>query len=130
MPRRVTRMALAALGLGLAATACDEVDRSASTAPREQKKLTRVDPRQVCMHRDALGDEPLAPITLGGKAYFVCCARCAEQLRADPSSRTTRDPVSGVILDKASSVAGATPWGAVLYFESEETLEAYARRMP
>lgn len=83
------------------------------------------DRSHVCMVNDHdMGREQI-PVTVGDKTYFGCCPMCKGKLERDPAVRTARDPVSGRAVDKATAVIARAPSGAVLYFESEDTLARY-----
>ena len=67
-------------------------------------------------------------VEVEGKTYFGCCEMCKGRLATDPEARKALDPVSGKSVDKATAVIGATPDGKALYFESQKTFEAYAKK--
>ena len=80
--------------------------------------LTRVEARRVCMVNNTVFPKDQISVEVEGKTYFGCCEMCKGRL----------DPVSGKSVDKATAVIGATPDGKALYFESQKTFEAYAKK--
>ena len=91
--------------------------------------LTRVsDPSTVCMVNDQFMGAAQIPVQVEGKTYYGCCKMCEARLGNEPEARTARDPVSQKDVDKATAVIGKDAAGKVLYFESEETFLAYAKR--
>lgn len=91
----------------------------------EGAELRRVETHKVCMVNDQVFEKDQIPVAVEGRTYYGCCEMCKERLARDTSARTAVDPVSGKAVDKAQAVIGARPDGSVLYFESEENLEAY-----
>lgn len=102
-----------ALLIGAAAT-------SASAGP-----LQRVEPDHVCMVNNTSHDRPQIPVEVDGKTYFGCCEMCKGRLASDPAARTAVDPVSRRSVDKANAVIGATRDGKVMYFENQQSFDAY-----
>ena len=88
-------------------------------------QLTEVDSKYVCMVTDKLFDKEQIPVEVEGKTYYGCCEMCKGKLQSDVSVREAADPVSGNTVDKSTAVIGATSSGDILYFENEETLQAY-----
>jgi YHS domain-containing protein len=88
-------------------------------------KLTKVEPKTVCMiNEHAMGKDQI-PVEVDGKTYYGCCDMCKKALATDASKRNAVDPVSGKLVDKATAVIAAQEDGRVFYFESDETLEKY-----
>ena len=74
----------------------------------------------VCMVNDAYMGKPQIAVPVNGKTYYGCCQMCKAKLESVQEIREGRDPVSGVIVDKASAVIGAGPDWTAYYFENEE----------
>lgn len=91
----------------------------------EQQKVSKVEPKNVCMINDASMAMEQIPVTIDGKTYYGCCPMCKERLEKDENSRYAIDPVSGKKVDKAKAVIGALPGAKVLYFENIENLEKF-----
>ncbi|MDQ3280367.1 MAG: hypothetical protein M3Q69_03040 [Acidobacteriota bacterium] len=88
-------------------------------------KLTKVEPKMVCMiNEHAMGSEQIA-VTVEGKTYYGCCEMCKKTLASDASKRVAVDPVTGKKVDKATAVIAAQANGRIFYFESDETLAKY-----
>ena len=101
----------------------------AAPSPAVDTALTRVsDPSTVCMVNDQFMGAAQIPVQVEGKTYYGCCKMCEARLGKDPEARTARDPISQKDVDKATAVIGKDASGKVLYFESEETFLAYAKR--
>lgn len=101
----------------------------APPAPLPAGPLTLVTDRsQVCMVNDQFMGRPQIPVPVNGTTYYGCCPMCKGRLANDPSSRQAVDPVTNRPVDKAVAVIGRAESGAVVYFESERTLEAHASR--
>ncbi len=90
-----------------------------------QSVITPVEPQYVCMLNNHSYDKEQIPIEIEGKTYYGCCSMCEGQLRADPSTRSAIDPVSGNKVDKATSVIGSEPDGKVYYFENQENMSQF-----
>jgi YHS domain-containing protein len=91
--------------------------------------LTRVsDPSTVCMVNDQFMGTAQIPVQVDGKTYYGCCKMCEARLNKEQAARIGKDPVSQREVDKASAIIGKDATGKVLYFESEETFLAYAKR--
>lgn len=89
---------------------------------RPTGKLSRVEPKTVCMvNEQAMGKDQI-PVQVEGKTYYGCCEMCKESLAKNADKRTAIDPVSGKAVDKATAVIAAQQDGRVFYFESEATL--------
>ena len=88
--------------------------------------LTEVDSKYVCMITNKLFPKEQIPVEVAGKTYYGCCEMCKARLKKNRSSRISKDPVSGKIVDKADSVIGASGSGQVYYFESKENLNIFA----
>lgn len=95
-------------------------------APEVSNGLTRIeDPSLVCMVNNTFMGKAQIPVEVEGKTYFGCCEMCKGRLANEPSTRTAVDPVSGAEVDKATAVIAKDADGNILYFASNETLEAY-----
>jgi YHS domain-containing protein len=101
---------------------------AASPAPSAQSALLRVEAQKVCMINDRFMNAPQIPVAVEGKTYYGCCPMCERRLREEPDSRFGIDPVSKKRVDKATAVIGKVASGQVLYFESEQTFNAYQGR--
>jgi YHS domain-containing protein len=105
------------LVLAFAAVAAEDVKPSG--------KLTKVEPKMVCMiNEHKMGTEQI-PVTVDGKTYYGCCEMCKKTLASDASKRVAVDPVTGKQVDKAKAVIAAQENGRIFYFESDETLAKY-----
>ena len=88
-------------------------------------KLTKVEPKTVCMiNEHAMGKDQI-PVEVDGKTYYGCCDMCKKALSTDASKRVSTDPVTGKQVDKAKAVIASQEDGRVFYFESDETLAKY-----
>lgn len=115
-----------------AETTAQAVEAAPPRAPSEPAAapggLTLVtDATQVCMVNNQFMGTAQIPVEVEGKTYFGCCEMCKGRLQSDASSRSAKDPVSGKLVDKATAVIGKRPSGDVLYFESKETFERFAK---
>ena len=111
--------------------------KSSSDTPPQEKQptvetppvldgLTRIeDPSLVCMVNNTFMGKAQIPVEVEGKTYFGCCEMCKGRLANEPATRTAVDPVSGQTVDKAMAVMAKDADGNVLYFASNETLNAY-----
>lgn len=93
-----------------------------------QPAVTPVDPGLVCMMNNQFMGKPQIPVMVEGRTYFGCCEMCKTRLANDASTRTAIDPVTQKPVDKAMATIGKTSSGAVVYFENEANLRAYAAR--
>ena len=100
-----------------------------STEKQSHLVITPIDSKYVCMINNQSFNKEQIPVKIDGKTYYGCCQSCEAKLKSDPSSRTAVDPVSGVDVDKAVAVIGATPEGNIYYFESQENLEAFTKNL-
>jgi len=106
---------------------------NASTAPQsspapsvETAGLTRVDDTsKVCMVTNQFMGTTQIPVEVEGSTYFGCCEMCKARLANEPETRTAKDPVTGVSVDKAKAVIGREANGKVHYFASAENLARY-----
>lgn len=88
-------------------------------------KLTKVEPKTVCMvNEHAMGKDQI-PVEVDGKTYYGCCDMCKKALAENAEKRVAEDPISGKKVDKATAVIAAQDDGRVFYFESDETLAKY-----
>ncbi|HKR62275.1 MAG TPA: hypothetical protein VJZ00_00985 [Thermoanaerobaculia bacterium] len=88
-------------------------------------KLTKVEPKTVCMvNEHAMGKDQI-PVEVEGRTYYGCCEMCKKALASDASKRVSTDPVTGKQVDKAKAVIASQEDGRVFYFESDETLAKY-----
>jgi YHS domain-containing protein len=92
---------------------------------RPEGRLTKIDPRRVCMVTNHAFDEPQWPIDITGKTYYGCCNMCKGVLARDRSQRVAVDPVSKKKIDKSAAVIGVGANKGVLYFENETNLDKY-----
>jgi YHS domain-containing protein len=114
---RKTALLLVMLLLSLSALAEGEAKPSG--------KLTKVEPKTVCMiNEHAMGKDQI-PVEVEGKTYYGCCEMCKKALTTDATKRMSVDPVTGKPVDKAKAVIAAQEDGRVFYFESDETLAKY-----
>ncbi|MGH7896950.1 MAG: hypothetical protein ACREQQ_03305 [Candidatus Binatia bacterium] len=90
--------------------------------------VVRVESKYVCMVNDTLFPKEQIAVDVDGKRYFGCCEMCKERLAKNAGARMAVDPLSGHEVDKARAVIGAKPDGKVLYFESQESFDGYARK--
>jgi YHS domain-containing protein len=88
-------------------------------------KLTKVEPKTVCMINERAMEKDQIPVVVEGKTYYGCCEMCKKALSTDASKRTAIDPVTGKKVDKAKAVIAAQEDGQVFYFESDQTLAKY-----
>lgn len=98
---------------------------NSDTIPNNSTALTEVDPKYVCMVNNKLLQTVQIPVVVADKTYYGCCEMCKAQLNDNPSSRLSKDPVSGKTVDKATSVIGATSAGKVYYFENKENFKKF-----
>lgn len=102
-----------------------EKPNKSSSENQTNSVVSPVEPQYVCMINNQSYDKEQIPIEIEGKTYYGCCPMCEGQLRADPSSRSAIDPVSGSKVDKATSVIGSAPDGKVYYFENQENMSQF-----
>jgi YHS domain-containing protein len=82
-------------------------------------KLTKVEPKTVCMiNEQAMGKDQI-PVEVEGRTYYGCCEMCKKALSTDAAKRVSFDPVTGKQVDKATAVIAAQEDGRVFYFESD-----------
>lgn len=94
----------------------------------QENKLRKIeDKSQVCMLQNRTLGRPFIPVVVDGKTYYGCCENCTGVLQQNSKKRYAVDPVTGKEVDKAKAVIGAYPTGEVLYFESEDSLQAFSR---
>lgn len=115
----------AMVGLGSIAQEKKSVESQNSV----ETSLKQVEPKYVCMVNDQLFKKAQIPVTVEGKTYYGCCEMCKGKLASDPSSRTSIDPVSSKMVDKADSIIGATETGKVYYFENNINLKKFEAKM-
>ena len=114
---RKSVLLLFSLVLAFAAFAGDDV--------KPTGKLTKVEPKTVCMiNEHAMGKDQIA-VEVDGKTYYGCCDMCKKALATDASKREAVDPVSGKKVDKAMAVIASQEDGRVFYFENDENLAKY-----
>lgn len=99
---------------------------AAASAPSSSPSVVKVDPSLVCMVNNQFMGKPQIPVSVGDITYYGCCEMCKTKLANDPASRLAVDPISGKQVDKAAAVIGRKSSGAVVYFESEANLNAFA----
>jgi YHS domain-containing protein len=118
--RKAALLLSLSLLLATAAFAADDVKPSG--------KLTKVEPKTVCMvNEHAMGKDQI-PVEVEGRTYYGCCDMCKKALAADAAKRSAVDPVTGKKVDKATAVIAAQEDGRVFYFESDETLAKYNKQ--
>jgi YHS domain-containing protein len=124
----------------LAATACERdttataskaaIGSPAAPAVSGTEPVVLVSDRSlVCMVNDQFMGRPQIPIAVGGNTYYGCCPACKDRLANDAQVRAAIDPVSSKPVDKAVAIIGQTATGSTLYFENQQNLEAYSRRL-
>ncbi|NIQ16100.1 MAG: hypothetical protein GTO02_17425 [Candidatus Dadabacteria bacterium] len=87
-----------------------------------------VEPQFVCMVNNKLFNDEQIPVNVEGKTYYGCCEMCKGKLENNIQSRVSIDPVSGVKVDKATSVIGVTASGKVYYFENKSNLQKFGNQ--
>lgn len=87
--------------------------------------LKKVEAKYVCMINNRLFDSPQIPTEVNGKTYYGCCPMCKAKLENNVDARTSTDPVSKNIVDKATAIIGAQADGTVHYFENEENMKKF-----
>ena len=127
---RILLIGVVALGVAFA-VGCksgnpEPTGTSSSGAIAERIGLRSVPSDEVCMVNDRHMGVRQIPVAVGERTYFGCCEMCEGRLKKEAGVRSAVDPISGRQVDKAAAVIGARPGGAVLYFESEETLRKFA----
>jgi len=91
-------------------------------------KLTKVEPKTVCMITErAMGREQI-PVEVEGRTYYGCCEMCKNTLANNAEKRSATDPVSGKKIDKATAVIAAQEDGQIFYFESDATLAKHNKQ--
>jgi YHS domain-containing protein len=114
------RIALFALSLFVALAAF-----AGNEGVKPTGKLTKVEPKTVCMiNEQAMGKEQI-PVEVEGKTYYGCCEMCKKALADKAEKRVAIDPVTGKQVDKATAVIASQEDGRVFYFESDATLAKY-----
>lgn len=114
------------VGLTLFDVGCDERKSQPPTIQTPPSSgLQKVETNKVCMVTDRFMRVPQIPVNVEGRTYYGCCEGCRARLTNDPSVRSATDPVTKHAVDKASAIIGADGSGAVLYFESEDSLQKY-----
>ncbi len=93
-----------------------------------QSSLKIVEPQFVCMVNNKLFNDEQIPVNVEGKTYYGCCEMCKGKLENNIQSRVSIDPVSGVKVDKATSVIGVTASGKVYYFENKSNLQKFGNQ--
>lgn len=84
---------------------------------------------RVCMMQDTVMAVPAIPLASNGKTYYGCCEMCKAKIAAEPERYTlARDPVSGVVVDKATATLLSVD-GRVLYFETEKSRKQFVDRL-
>ena len=97
----------------------------AGDAPQPKGKLSKVEPKTVCMvNEQAMGKDQI-PVEVDGKTYYGCCEMCKKTLATSAEKRVATDPISGKKVDKAKAIIAAQEDGRVFYFENEENLAKY-----
>jgi len=87
--------------------------------------LTRVDASKVNMATNRVEKDAQTGITLAGKTYFTGGQAFAENMRLNPSTRFSTDPLSNRNVDKADAVIYADASGRAYYFESEKNFDEF-----
>ena len=104
-------------------------DAISENSNKSQDVIRKVEPQYVCMVNNKLFTEKQIPVVHEDKTYYGCCEMCEKRLRTDNHVRKAKDPVSGNEVDKADSVVAATSDGKVFYFENEDNLEKYSKKL-
>jgi YHS domain-containing protein len=100
----------------------------AQTDVKPSGKLTKVEPKTVCMiNEHAMGKDQI-PVEVEGRTYYGCCEMCKKALAENADKRSAVDPVSGKKVDKATAVIAAQEDGRVFYFENEANLAKYNKQ--
>ena len=83
----------------------------------------------VCMINNEYMAKEQIPTVVNGKAYYGCCAACAENLKNNQSTRYTEDPYSNEQVDKADAFIALKPESTteVQYFKSEQNYNNYVK---
>ncbi|MDT8318034.1 MAG: hypothetical protein RQ824_08605 [bacterium] len=92
---------------------------------RKDAGLIRIASSHTCMGSNRAQERPQSYAEVGGKRYYGCTDMCILNLKKNSGFRYGIDPVSGKMVDKATSIVGARENGELIYFESEEHFRAY-----
>ncbi len=95
------------------------------SAVADLKYLKHTESKYICMVNNKLFDKVQIPTEVNGKTYYGCCSMCKAKLEKSQELREAIDPVSGVIVDKASAIIGTSPEGVAYYFENEENMKQF-----
>lgn len=96
-----------------------------ATAAEVRSGLQPAKYSDVCMVQNRVGGMKMIPVEVEGKTYYGCCQGCVGKLKFDRRVRYTKDPVSGVEIDKAKAFIIAADDGTAFYFQSRETAEKF-----
>lgn len=98
----------------------------------EQSPLSKpVEAKHVCMMNDKYMGVDQIPVLVEGKTYYGCCAGCAAALKDNRNNvRSSKDPLTGESVDKASAyiVVLADGTNQALYFKSQKTYQQFLDR--
>ncbi len=99
-----------------------------ATLPAPGKKL---DHKLVCMVSDIYHCTRQIPIVVSNKVYYGCNQKSVLELNTDEKMRFAVDPYSKKTGDKSLAFITTSPYqpGSILYFESEENLSNYFKRL-
>lgn len=92
---------------------------------KDSAAIQSVKPDIVCMVNDEVMNKPQIKVPFEGKIYYGCCPACVSTLKNDRSMRYSKDPVTGIEVDKAKAFILEGENGAALYFQSSETARKY-----
>lgn len=87
--------------------------------------LTKVDAREVNMAANRYEKKALESVSLDGKTYYVAGTSYAENMRLNPSTRFSKDPVTDNTVDKADATIYADASGRAYYFESQKSFAEF-----
>ena len=106
---RTVLLVVAAVGvIGAAPARSGETPAGEAAPAAPRAAIVPVETSNVCMMNDQLFDRPMIPVEVEGETYFGCCEMCKARLAADARLRTSKDPVTGREVDKATAIAGGS----------------------
>lgn len=87
--------------------------------------LKRVMPSQVNMVTNMYTQDSQSAVQMGGKLYYTNSEPYIMNLRENPSIRFSKDPVTGMTIDKAEAAIYIDASGRALYFKSDDTFRNF-----